>query len=127
MKFLIVVTPLSIYHSYSTRKTFWEVKFTGKEDLFLSVNMKNGGRRKVRKHKEIKGSDKIVSLNISAKFDIPNKMKTTSSESKEKSGRSGKGLVTALAFKTKVKSQKCKNATYAIGDVSEKDLSKIIK
>ena len=66
--------------------------------------MKNFGRHKVRKHKEIKGSDKIVTLNVSAKFEILNKMKTTSSESKGKLGRSGKGMVTALAFKTKVRS-----------------------
>ena len=63
---------------------FWEEKFTGKEDLFLYVNMKNCGRHKGRKHKEIKGSDKIVTLEISSKFDIMNKMETTSSESKEK-------------------------------------------
>ena len=60
MKFLVVVTPPSIYHCCSTRKTFWEEKFKGKKDLFQSVNMKHSGRRKVRKHKEIKGSDKIV-------------------------------------------------------------------
>ena len=36
--------------------------------------MKNCGRRKVRKHKDIKGSDKIVTLNISKKFDSLNKM-----------------------------------------------------
>ena len=69
--------------------------------------MKNCGRQKVRKHKDIKGSDKIVTLNVSAKFDSLNKMKTTSSESKGKLGRSGKGLVTALAFNTKVRF--CKN------------------
>ena len=80
MKFLVVVTPPSIYHGCSTRKTFWEEKFTGRKDLFQSVNMKNFGRRKVRKHKEIKGSDKIVTLNISAEFDSMNKMKTISSE-----------------------------------------------
>ena len=106
MKFLVVVTPPSIYHGCSTRKTLWEEKFTGKEDLFLSMNMKNCGRCKVRKHKEIKGSDKIVTLVISSKFDSLNKMKTTSSESKGKLGRSGKGLVTSLGFKTKVRSQK---------------------
>ena len=89
--------------------------------------MKNCVHRRVRKNKEIKGSDKIVTLNISAKFDSLNKMKTTSSDSKRKLGRSGKGLVTALAFKTKVRLQKYKNARYAIGNVSEKDLSKIIK
>ena len=80
MKFLVVVTPPSIYHGYSTRKTFWAGKFTCKQDLFQYVNMKNCGRRKVRKHKKIKGSDKCVSLNISEflniseKFDSLNKM-----------------------------------------------------
>ena len=87
--------------------------------------MKNGGRCKVRKHKEIKGSHKIVTLDISAKFDSLNNMKTTSSESKVKLGISGKGLLTALAFNTKVISSKYKKARYAIGNVSEKDLSKI--
>ena len=86
MKFLVVVTPPSIYHGCSTRKTFWEEKFTGKQDLFESVNMKKFGRRKVRKHKDIKGSEKCVTLNIyeilniSEKFDDMNKMETTSSE-----------------------------------------------
>ena len=84
--------------------------------------MKNCGRRKVRKHKEINGSDKSVTLNISKKFDSLNKMETTSSESKGKLGRSGKELVTTLAFKTKVRSQTYKKARCAIGNVSEKDL-----
>ena len=79
MKFLAVVTPPSIYHSCSTRKTFWEEKFTGKKDLFQSMNMKNCGRHKVRKYEEIKGSDKIVTLNISAKFDSLYKMKVAGS------------------------------------------------
>ena len=87
MNFLVVVTPPSIYHGWSTWKTFWEEKFTGKQDLFESVNMKNCGCRKVRKHKEIKGSDKCVTLNIyvtlniSDKSDDLNRMETTSSES----------------------------------------------
>ena len=59
-------------------------KFTGKKDLFQSVNMKNVGCRKVRKHKEIKGSDNIATLDISEKFDSLNNMETTSSESKER-------------------------------------------
>ena len=95
--------------------------------MFQSVNMKNCGRQKVRKHKEIKGSDNIVTLNVSEKFDSLNKTKTTSPESKEKLERSGYGLVTALAFKTKVRSPKYQKARYAIGNISEKDLSKIIK
>ena len=85
---------------------FWEEKFKGKKYLFQSVNMKNCGCRKVRKHKEIKDIDKIVTLDISANFDSLNNMETTSSESKEKLERSGKGLVTSMAFKTKVISPK---------------------
>ena len=127
MEFLAVVTPPSIYHGCSARKTLWEGNFTGKKDLFQSVNMKICGRCKVRKHKEIKVSDNIVTLNVSTKFDILNKMKTISSESNGKLGISGKGLVTALAFKTKVRSQKYKKARYAIGNVSEKEFSKIVK
>ena len=96
MKFLVVVTPPSIYHGSSTRKTFWEEKFTDKQDLFESVNIKNCGRRNVRKHKEIKGSDKCATLNIyeilniSEKFDDLDNMETTSSESKVKMEGSGK-------------------------------------
>ena len=89
--------------------------------------MKNCGHCKVRKRKDIKGSEKIVTLNVSANFDSLNNMKTTSSESKGKLVRSGKGLLTALDFKTKLGFAKYKKARYAIGDVSEKNLSKIIK
>ena len=119
MKFLVVVTPPSIYHGFSTQKTFWEENFTGKKDLFQSVNMKNCGRCKVRKHKNIQGSDKYVTLEISSKFDSLNKMETTSSESKVELEGSGKGLVTALDLKTKATSKKYKKARYAIGNVSE--------
>ena len=55
------------------------------------------------------------------------KMKTTSSVLKGKFEISGKGLGTSLDFKTKVRSQKYKKASYAIVNVSEKDLQKIIK
>ena len=142
MKFLSVVTPPTIYHGCSTQKTFWEGNFTGKEYLFLSVNTKNCGCRNVRKHKEVRGSDKYVTLkknkdiwgsnkyvtlDISSNFDSPDKMKITSSESKGKLERSGKWLITSLGFKTKARSQKYKKARYAIINVSEKDISKIIK
>ena len=60
MKSLVVVPPPSIFCGCSTRKTFWEEKFTVKENLFLSVYMKNGSHRRVRKHKKIRGCDKIV-------------------------------------------------------------------
>ena len=50
-----------------------------------------------------------------------------SSESKGKLERPGKGLITSLGFKAKVRPQKCKKARYAIGNFSKKDLSKIIR
>ena len=71
--------------------------------MFLVVDMKNCGRRNVRKHREIKdrdkyvtlkrhheirGSEKYTNLNISSKFDSLDKMKITSSESKGKLKRS---------------------------------------
>ena len=80
--------------------------------------MTNFGRRNVRKHKEImgnekyvtlkkhkeiRGSDKYVTLDISSKFDSLDKMKITSSESKEKFERSGKGLITSMGFKAKLR------------------------
>ena len=65
IKLLAVVTPPSIYHGCYNRKTFWEENSTGEEKLFSAVNMKNCCRRNVRKHKEIKGSDKYVTLDIS--------------------------------------------------------------
>ena len=77
--------------------------------------MKNCGHCKVRKHKDIKGSDKCVTLNIydilniSEKFDDLNNMETTSSESKVELERSGKGLVTALALNTKARSKNTKS------------------
>ena len=91
MKFLVVVTPPSIYHGCPTRKTFWEEKFTGKkQDLFVSVNMRNCGQPNVRTRKEIKDNDERVTLKmneilkISEKFDDLDKMETTSPESKVK-------------------------------------------
>ena len=84
MNLLAVATPPSIYHGCSTWKTIWEEKFTGKENLFLAVNMKKGGRHNVRKHKEIKVSDKYVMLDISLKFDNLDKMNITYLESKGK-------------------------------------------
>ena len=134
MKFLVVVTPPYIYHGCSTRKTFWEEKFTGKKQYFFeSLNMRNCVQRNVRKHKEIKDSDKHVTLNmyeilnISEMFDELDKTETTSSESKVKMEGSGKWLVTALALKTKARSKILKKSRYAIGNVSMGDLSNKIK
>ena len=111
MKFLVVVASPFIYHGCSTRKTFWEEKFTGKkQDLFVSVNMRNCGQRNIRKHREFKGSDERVTLNMNKilkileEFDNLDNMETTSSESKLKKEISGKGLVTSLGFNNKARS-----------------------
>ena len=127
MNILAVVTPMSICHGFSTQKTFWEVKFIDKKHLFLAVDIKNSGRRNVGKQKEIRGSDKYVTLDISTIFDSLDKIKITSSKSKGRLQRSVKGLITSMGFNTKARSQKYKNARYAIVNVSEKDLSRIIK
>ena len=95
--------------------------------MFLSVNMKNCGCRNVREHKDIKISDKYVTLDISSKFDSLDKMKIISSESKVKLERSGKGLIISLGFNSKVRPQKYKNARYSIVNVSKKGISKIIR
>ena len=81
----------------------------------------------LKKHKEIRGSDKYVTLDISSKFDSLDKMKITFWESKGKLERSVKGLITSLGFKTKARLQQYKEASHAIGNVSEKDISKLIK
>ena len=106
MKLLAVVTSTSIYHVCFTRKKLWEEKFTGEGKLFSAVNMKNGGRRNVRKHKEIKGSDKYVTLDISIKFDNMEKMKITSSESKGKFRDTRKGVDYLSGFQGQSKAAK---------------------
>ena len=125
MNFLAVLTPSSIYHGCSTRKTFWEVNFTLGE--FTDVNMKNCGRHNVRKHKEINGGDKCVALEISLKFGSLDNTRITYSDPKENLVRSVKGLITFLGIKAKEWSKKYKKARYAIVNYSMKDLSKTIR
>ena len=71
-KLLVFVTPQFIYHGWSTWKTFWEEKLTGEKKFtlgeFTDVNMKICGFRHVSKHREIKGSDKYITLNILLKL-----------------------------------------------------------
>ena len=103
--------------------------------MFEPVNMRNCGKHKFRKHREIKESDERVTyenmyeiLKFSEKFDNLDKMETTSSASKVKMEGSGKWLVTALVLKTKARSTKYKKARYDIVNVSMKDLvNKIIE
>ena len=90
------------------------------------MKMKNCVCRNVRKHRDIKGSDKYVTLDISLKFDSLEKMRITSSESKDNLGRSGKGLINYLGLKSKVRPNRHKKVRYAIGNFSKKDFLKIM-
>ena len=102
MHLLAVVIPPSIYHGFSTRKTFWEGKFA-------PVNMKFCGRRNFRKHRDIKDGDKYTTLDVSSDFVSLDDMKITSSEPKYYLGRSGEGLIISLGLKTIRRSNKNKN------------------
>ena len=114
MKLQSVVTSPLIHHDCSNRTTFWEEKFTGEEKFtlgeFTVVNMKNCGCRTVRKHIEIKGSEKYVTLDILLKFDSRDKIRITSSESKYNLEKSGKGLITSMGLKAKARPNKYKKA-----------------
>ena len=104
MKHLEVAIPPSIYHGCSTWKTFWEEKLTLGE--FTAVNMKNCGLCNVSRHINIKDIDKYVALDISLKFVSLDKMRITSSDPKDDSVRSVKGLITSLGLKTKARPNK---------------------
>ena len=54
-------------------------------------------------------------------------MKIASSESKENLEISGKGLITSLVFRAKVRPHKYKKARYAIGNIIKKDPLNIIR
>ena len=89
--------------------------------------MKNRGRRNVRKHRDIKDSDKYITLDISLKFGSLDKMRIASSDPKDNLGRSGKGLITSLGIKAKERPKKYKKEKYTIGNVIMKDLSNVIR
>ena len=81
MKLLSVVKPTSIYRGCLNWKTFWKEKSTGDEKFklgeFTAVNIKTYGRRNVSKHRDIKVSDKYITLDISLKFGSLGNMKIT--------------------------------------------------
>ena len=62
------------------------------------MNIKNCGCCNDRKHRDIKGSDIYVTLDISLKFDTLENMEITSSDPKDSFGRSGEGLITSLGI-----------------------------
>ena len=105
MKLLAVLTPSSIYHGCSNWKTFWENNFTGEIKFtlgeFTAVKMKNCGCCNVRKHRDIKDSDKYITLEILLKFFSLDKIIITSLETKDHLGRLVKGFITSLGIKDK--------------------------
>ena len=125
MKLLSVVTPPYIYNFCCTRETFCEGKFTLGD--FKPVNMKHCGHHNVRKHREIKYSDKYITLYISLKFVSMDKMRITSSDPKYYLRRSVKVLIASLGLSINVRSNKYKKARYTINNGSMKYLPKIIK
>ena len=54
-------------------------------------------------------------------------MRIISSETKDNSGISGKGLITSLGLKAKARLKKYKKARYAIGKAIMREFSKIIR
>ena len=125
VKLLAVVTPRSICHGYSTWKTFREEKFTLGD--FTPVNMINWGCRNVMKHREIKDSDKSITLDISLKFGSMENMIIIYSYPKDYLVISVKEFIISMGIKTNVRSNKYKKSRYAINNFSMKDLSNIIK
>ena len=75
---------------------------------FHSYEHENYGRLNVRKHREIKDSDKYVILDISLKFESLEKMRITSSDSKDNLLISRKGLITSLGIRSKARPKNAK-------------------
>ena len=61
------------------------------------------------------------------KFDSLDKMRITYSETKNYLRRSGKGLITSLGIRSKVRPKRLEKARYDIGNFCMKDLLKIIR
>ena len=127
MKILEVVTPPSIYHGCSTRKMFWEEKFTGKENLFLAVNMKIvvvAMLGKIRRSRVMTSMSRWISHQSLTVWTI-----WTSHLQSQKQNRKDqeRGWLTFWVSRPKQGPQKYKKARYAIVNVSKKDLSKMIK
>ena len=91
------------------------------------MNMKSYDRHNVRKNREIKNSDKYITLDILLKFVSLDKMRITSSEPKGYLRISGKGLIISQGLKTNVRPMRYKKTRYAITNVSMKYLPRIIK
>ena len=68
-----------------------------------------------------------VTLNISLKFDSLDKIRIISSFSKVQLVRSGKSLINSLGISSKTRPKKYKKERCDIGNVSKKNLPKLIR
>ena len=93
-----MVTPLG--------RRYGKLFFTPGE--FTPVNIKNCGNHNVRKHRNIKDSDKQITLDTSLKFGSLDKVKIIPSHTRDYLGISGKRLITSLVLKTNVRPKKKK-------------------
>ena len=78
-------------------------------------------------NREINNGEKYITLDISLKLGILDKMKVASADPKDYFGISGKGLITSLGIKTNVSSNKNKKSSHTITNVRMNNISKIIK
>ena len=72
------------------------------------MNIKNCGRRNIRKDREIKDSENYITLYILFKFVSLDKIIITSSEPKDYLGIPGKGLMTSLGLNKNIRPNKIK-------------------
>ena len=70
------------------------------------MNMIDCGQINVRKHRGINYSDNYITLDIYFKFDSMDKMRIKFSDPQDYLGKSGKGFVTSLGLKAKLKTNK---------------------
>ena len=68
--------------------------------------MKHCGHFNVRKYRDIKDSDKYITLDILLKFGSLDNIRIISSEPKDNLGRSGKGLINSFGLKAKASTKK---------------------
>ena len=82
------------------------------------MNVTSCGRRNVRENREINNGDQYIILEIYYKIDCLDKREVTSSESKDSTQITGKGLTTSLALRTKTPNKKQKSI-FTITDITK--------
>ena len=91
------------------------------------MKMENCGRRNVRKHTYIKGSENCFTFEISLNFGSLEKTRTTYSDSKYSLVISRKGFIASLGIKATTRPNKYKETRYSIVNVRTKELPRVIR